>query len=256
MAYCSTNKTVYSARYLIIWCPKYRRRVRDGRVEVRVKEIIAEAAAEADGEFIEVEVMPDRVHLLVEGHQRFLFRSIGPDGDHIAARSGPDTLTNRDPGPNPPRTPRRADETTRTAPATTDRQSLSGGQSPGSSRPGAGHAGPGCRRHDQLPVPAHAQPSKRVAPAPSGGALRAATTRNDLFTITTGLPGRSRPNLKRSTPTGKQPPPGSPDTDLPPPGATCNLSTPWRMDVELAGRLKLTPSASDEDCHLLGGTSS
>jgi len=62
----STNTTVYSATYHIIWCPKYRRRVLAGLVEARLKEIIAEVGAEASGEVIEVEVMPDHVHLLVE----------------------------------------------------------------------------------------------------------------------------------------------------------------------------------------------
>jgi len=62
----STNTTVYSAKYHIIWCPTYRRRVLAGLVEVRLKEIIAEVGAEAGGEVIEVEVMPDHVHLLVE----------------------------------------------------------------------------------------------------------------------------------------------------------------------------------------------
>ncbi len=66
VAYRSTNKTVYSAKYHIIWCPKYRRRVLAGRVEVRLKEIIAEVIADAGGQVIEVEVMPDHVLLLVE----------------------------------------------------------------------------------------------------------------------------------------------------------------------------------------------
>ena len=66
VGYRSTNKTVYSAKYHIIWCPKYRRRVLVGRVEVRLKEIILEVVAEAGAEVIEVEVMPDHVHLLVE----------------------------------------------------------------------------------------------------------------------------------------------------------------------------------------------
>jgi putative transposase len=66
MAYRSSNKTVYSAKYHIIWCPKYRRRVLVGQVEMRLKEIIAEVVAELSGNVIEVEVMPDHVHLLVE----------------------------------------------------------------------------------------------------------------------------------------------------------------------------------------------
>ncbi len=69
VAYRSTNKTVYSAK-----ChntapqgqPKYRRQVLAGQVEVRLKEIVAEVVAEARGEVIEVEVMPNHAHLLAE----------------------------------------------------------------------------------------------------------------------------------------------------------------------------------------------
>lgn len=63
MAYRSSNKTVYSATYHLIWCPKYRRRVVAGPVEARLKEIIGSVVAECGGEVIEV---PDHVHLLVE----------------------------------------------------------------------------------------------------------------------------------------------------------------------------------------------
>ncbi len=69
VTYRSMNKTVYSAKYHDT-APqgqaKHRRRVLAGRVEVRLKEIVAEVVAEANGEVIEVEVMPDHVHLLVE----------------------------------------------------------------------------------------------------------------------------------------------------------------------------------------------
>jgi putative transposase len=66
VGYRSSNKTVYSAKYHIMWCPKDRRRVLAGRVKCRLKEIIAEVVLEAGGEVIEVEVMPDHGHLLVE----------------------------------------------------------------------------------------------------------------------------------------------------------------------------------------------
>jgi putative transposase len=62
MRYHSTNKTVYSANYHLIWCPKYRRRVLVGGVDARLKAIVAEVGAEV----IEIEVMPDHVHLLAE----------------------------------------------------------------------------------------------------------------------------------------------------------------------------------------------
>ena len=64
--YHSTNKTVYSAEYHLIWCPKYRRRVLVGGVDERVKVIIGDVAAEVGVEVIEVEVMPDHVHLLAQ----------------------------------------------------------------------------------------------------------------------------------------------------------------------------------------------
>jgi putative transposase len=66
VGYRSANKTVFSAKYHFVWCPKYRRKVLLGPVAERLKEIIAEVAGEAGDEVIEVEVMPDHVQLLVE----------------------------------------------------------------------------------------------------------------------------------------------------------------------------------------------
>ena len=66
VSYRSTNCSVYSAKYHLVWCPKYRRRVLVGGVDARLKEIIAQVAAEHGAEVIEVEVMADHVHLVVE----------------------------------------------------------------------------------------------------------------------------------------------------------------------------------------------
>ena len=63
--YHSTNKRVSSAKDHLIWCPRYRRRVLGG-VDERVKVIIGDVAAEVGVEVIEVEVLPDQVHLLAE----------------------------------------------------------------------------------------------------------------------------------------------------------------------------------------------
>jgi putative transposase len=62
MRYHSTNKTVYSANYHLIWCSKSRRQVLVGGVDARLKAIIAEVGVEV----IEVEVMPDQVQLLAQ----------------------------------------------------------------------------------------------------------------------------------------------------------------------------------------------
>ena len=69
VAYRSSNKAVYSAKYHIIWCPKYRRRVLGGRSEARLKVVIAEVLGDVGGQVVAVEVMADHVHLLVEGQK-------------------------------------------------------------------------------------------------------------------------------------------------------------------------------------------
>ena len=61
----SNNNVVYRCHYHVVWCPKYRRRVIEGAVDVRLKEIIREVCAERHCEIIELETMPDHVHLLV-----------------------------------------------------------------------------------------------------------------------------------------------------------------------------------------------
>src|SRR5665647_712238 len=55
MKYKSNQNVVYSCKYHVVWCPKYRRKVLTGTIEARLKEVL-----------IEMEIMPDRVHLLLE----------------------------------------------------------------------------------------------------------------------------------------------------------------------------------------------
>ena len=42
MKYKSNNNVVYSCKYHVVWCPKYRRKVLTGEIEVRLKELIIE----------------------------------------------------------------------------------------------------------------------------------------------------------------------------------------------------------------------
>ena len=69
--YKSNNNIVYSCKYHVVWCPKYRRKVLVGKVETRLKEIIVETCAELSVEIIEMELMPDHVHLLLEVDPQF-----------------------------------------------------------------------------------------------------------------------------------------------------------------------------------------
>ena len=64
--YKSNNNVVYSCKYHVIWCPKYRRSVLVDQVETRLKEIIHQIANDHGSEILELEIMPDHVHLLIE----------------------------------------------------------------------------------------------------------------------------------------------------------------------------------------------
>lgn len=64
--YKHNNNVVFSCKYNVIWCPKYRRPVLQDGVDSRLKDIIYLVANERGSEIIELEVMPDHVHLLIE----------------------------------------------------------------------------------------------------------------------------------------------------------------------------------------------
>lgn len=66
MEYKSNNNVVYSCRYHVVFCPKYRRAVLVDGVDVRFKEIAAQVASELSFEVVEMGVMPDHVHLLLD----------------------------------------------------------------------------------------------------------------------------------------------------------------------------------------------
>jgi putative transposase len=67
----SNRNVVYSCKYHVVWCSKYRRRVLVKEVDTRLKEIITATALEFQADLIELEVMPDHVHLLVEVDPQF-----------------------------------------------------------------------------------------------------------------------------------------------------------------------------------------
>lgn len=67
----SNNNIVFSSKYHVVWCPKYRRNVITGDVELRLKQIVSDVCGELGAEIIEMETMPDHVHLLVEVDPQF-----------------------------------------------------------------------------------------------------------------------------------------------------------------------------------------
>lgn len=71
MKYKSNNNVVYSCKYHVVWCPKYRRKVLGNGVDARLKVLIPEICEEHKIDLIEMEVMPDYVHLLVDVDPQF-----------------------------------------------------------------------------------------------------------------------------------------------------------------------------------------
>ena len=61
----SNRNIVYNCHYHVVWCPKYRRKVLVNGIDARLKELIQEYVEKWGQEFVQVEVMPDHVHLLV-----------------------------------------------------------------------------------------------------------------------------------------------------------------------------------------------
>lgn len=64
--YKSNRNIVYSCKYHVVWCPKYRKSVLIGSIVKKLKVILFQVAKERKSEIIELEIMPDHVHLLVE----------------------------------------------------------------------------------------------------------------------------------------------------------------------------------------------
>ena len=64
--YAKNAGAVFSLKFHVVWCPKYRRSVLVPPVDTRLKELLIEIAAEHGFTVHSMEVMPDHVHLFVE----------------------------------------------------------------------------------------------------------------------------------------------------------------------------------------------
>lgn len=63
--YVHEGHAVYSCQYHIVFCPKYRRKIFEGAIATRLKELFVEAQKIYGYTLIDCEVMPDHVHMLV-----------------------------------------------------------------------------------------------------------------------------------------------------------------------------------------------
>lgn len=69
--YAKNAGAVFSLKYHLVWCPKYRRSVLTEDVVVRLSEIIQQVADELEATIHVHEIMPDHVHLFVESDPRW-----------------------------------------------------------------------------------------------------------------------------------------------------------------------------------------
>ena|ERR1039458_6323266 len=67
----TNNNIAFDCKFHVVWCPKYRRKILKDGVDVRLKEIVLEVCNECDAPIIEMEILPDHVHLLVDVDPQF-----------------------------------------------------------------------------------------------------------------------------------------------------------------------------------------
>lgn len=64
--YKTSETTVFSCQYHVVFCPKYGRKVLTCDIDGRLKELAASYCKEHMYGLLDIEVMPDHVHLLID----------------------------------------------------------------------------------------------------------------------------------------------------------------------------------------------
>jgi len=64
--YQRNSGSVYSLKYHLVWCPKYRRKVLVGAVADDLRLLLYQKANELQVEIKALEILPDHVHLFIE----------------------------------------------------------------------------------------------------------------------------------------------------------------------------------------------
>jgi putative transposase len=64
--YAKNAGAVFSLKFHLVWCPKYRRPVLVGPVEARLRALLFEVATQLGATIHALEIMPDHVHMFIE----------------------------------------------------------------------------------------------------------------------------------------------------------------------------------------------
>lgn len=76
--YKTTKTLVYSCQYHVIFSTKYRRKVLTEKIQKRLKQLILDKQKEYNFEIIEMEIMEDHVHLLIDINPQYgVYKIIG-----------------------------------------------------------------------------------------------------------------------------------------------------------------------------------
>jgi putative transposase len=68
MDYTHEQHTVHLIVYHIIWCPKRRRKVLQGKIAARLEQIVHVVANDNQWEVIQLAIQPDHVHLCIRSN--------------------------------------------------------------------------------------------------------------------------------------------------------------------------------------------
>jgi putative transposase len=75
--YTTKNHLIFSCQYHVIFCPKYRRRILTKNIEKRLKELILEKQIDYDYKVLDMDIMPDHVHLLLDVNPKIgIYRTV------------------------------------------------------------------------------------------------------------------------------------------------------------------------------------
>ncbi|MDQ8738225.1 IS200/IS605 family transposase, partial [Paenibacillus sp. LHD-38] len=67
----SNHNATFDCKYHVVFCPKYRRKVLIPPIDVRLNELFQLKPEELRAEIVEMEIMPDHVHLLIKCDPQF-----------------------------------------------------------------------------------------------------------------------------------------------------------------------------------------
>jgi putative transposase len=74
--YAKNAGAVFTLKYHLVWCPKYRRKVLTGDIAKRLDQLIRGIADEFEMIVHAMEIMPDHVHLFIESEPRWCVAEI------------------------------------------------------------------------------------------------------------------------------------------------------------------------------------